>query len=223
MNLLHGFHHDRKRVPVWTDIGGLHLVNHIPSLIEVSVAHGGVEDAVVGDIIGRQALALHLHQYSLASFEITLGAEALEKCVVCDDVKKAQLLHFPHKLFRPGHVASLDANIDDTVIGGSISDHATLPELLDDSESTVHVTIATGGSDERHVVLDVHVGDLVCERLGKLGASALDCKLHEAAVHHGIWFESVLLDLRVKVASLVVHARVGIDLHESTVESDAHA
>mmetsp|Transcript_44110 Transcript_44110/g.103061 ORF Transcript_44110/g.103061 Transcript_44110/m.103061 type:complete len:529 (-) Transcript_44110:1736-3322(-) len=52
---LQRFEHNRHRVVVWRHIHLLHLCNGVPSLLEATIVHSRVQNAVVGDVVGLES------------------------------------------------------------------------------------------------------------------------------------------------------------------------
>mmetsp|Transcript_17840 Transcript_17840/g.55820 ORF Transcript_17840/g.55820 Transcript_17840/m.55820 type:complete len:358 (-) Transcript_17840:211-1284(-) len=204
----------------------LHEIDGVPSFTEVSVAVGysGVHEAVVGDVIRGMASCLHLlHQFP-GTGEVPATAVTLHQRVVGDDVNGAVcLLHLLHQCPGPVHVACGDADIQHAVVCGDVKRHTCLAELCQHAEGPIDVLVTPGCADQRHVVLNVQAGRPLGEFTRKVGASTLHGELHEAAVHHGVGLKAVRTNLIVESASLVVHAAVGVDLHQSAVDSNGHA
>mmetsp|Transcript_126431 Transcript_126431/g.393497 ORF Transcript_126431/g.393497 Transcript_126431/m.393497 type:complete len:266 (-) Transcript_126431:779-1576(-) len=184
----------------------------------------GIDEAIVGHIVGGVARLLHLHEHLLGAPEVSVLAESLHQRVVGDDVDgHVGLLHLLHELLTTLHVARGDADVQHTIVRGHVDAHAGLAELRQDAEGPVHVLVTPSSADQRHVVLNVQARHLLGELPGEVGAAALHGELHEAAVHHAVRLEPIGADLVVEAAGLLVHAAIGVDLHQCTVDGDGHA
>mmetsp|Transcript_83521 Transcript_83521/g.221597 ORF Transcript_83521/g.221597 Transcript_83521/m.221597 type:complete len:272 (-) Transcript_83521:1004-1819(-) len=125
LDLLQGLHHDRDGVLVHRHAIALHQLDGLPGLAEVPVAvrHGGVDEAVVGHVVGPVPGPLHLGEQLPGRFDVSTRAVALHQRVVRDDVQGTDLPHLLDEGAGALHVARGDTHVQDAIVGRDVQSH----------------------------------------------------------------------------------------------------